>query len=150
MKILLSILLVTLFSQITFAGYDESSTTVCENENYKLKIKREGSFFGENRIILKKAGWFGQTLIDEEYEQDWSPTQEFPVEVLAKKEKPKSMSDFYMLNVSKHTATVITYPGYGNLNDPTNESPTVYLQVKSVKGFLKFDIKTQCEQSNGL
>ena len=149
MKFIFSLLLVTLFSQITFAGYDESSTTVCDNGTYKLKIKREGSFFGENRITLKKSGWFGQTLIDEKYVQDWSPTQEFPVEVLAKQEKPKSTERFYELNVSQNTAVVITYPGYGNLNDPKIESPTIYVQVKSVKGFLKFDVNTQCEKSGG-
>lgn len=149
MKILFSLLAVTLFSQITFAGYDESSTTVCENQNYKLTIKREGSFFGKNQIVLKKSGWFGQTLIDESYEQDWSPTQQFEVEAFAKKEKPKSMSDFYTLNVSQNTAVVITYPGYANQNDPSKERATIYVQVKSVKDFLQFDMEKECVKKSG-
>ncbi|UXR66093.1 hypothetical protein EZJ49_07500 [Bdellovibrio bacteriovorus] len=137
MRFILSLALI-LSSSLAFAGGDNASTTKCEAGKYKLKIKRKGSFFGEDRIVLQH-GW---SRLSEEYQQDWSPEGNTAIEKLALKELPCSSSDFYQFLESASTYVLQSYPG-GSTCEDAGEIATTYVQLKSTGQILKF---TDCEK----
>lgn len=140
MKILLSLVL-TLTAFTCFAGGETSVTYTCDNGTYAARIKVKGSFFGKNQMTVKESKVFGKTLVDEAYEQDWSPTGEFDVEALAKKELPCSNEGFYTLQVSESAVALMSFARY---SECPKERDTYYIQLKNSKQVIKFDMPTQC------
>ena len=123
--------MISLLSLNAFAGGDTASVTVCQNKDYYLKINRKGSFFGKNHFTLKENKFFGDVLVNEVYEQDWSPTGEYEAEQLAVKEN-SGKSDFYLLLLSENAVLVQTYDvsrsGYVG----------TYIQLKNSNEIIKF------------
>lgn len=145
--------IVALFSAIfltqsAFAGYDTSSTRVCADGKYKLTIKREGSFFGKNWITLEEDKFFGQKIVSETYEQDWSPDGDTAVEKLVKKELPCSNDDFYQLLKSENSVAIESYTS-GSTCESKGERSRVYVQLKKSNQIFKFDVETQCKTKEG-
>lgn len=135
-----AILFTLILINSAFAGGDNASTKTCDNGIHKARIKREGSFFGKNQITVWESKLFGQTLVNEKYEQDWSPTGIYGVEQVAKKESPCSTSDFYLLLVSENTITVQAYAQ----NCRNGEKTTLYIQMRDSNKIIKFNEDTQC------
>jgi hypothetical protein len=146
---LLALVITLLLIQSAFAGYDTSSTRICADGKYKLTIKREGSFFGKNWITLEEDKFFGQKIISETYDQDWSPDGDTAVEKLVKKELPCSNSDFYQLLKSENSVTIESYTS-GNTCLGKGERSRIYVQLKKTNAILKFDVETQCKSKEGL
>lgn len=134
--------------QSAFAGYDTSSTRICADGKYKLTIKREGSFFGKNWITLEEDKFFGTKLINETYEQGWSPEGDTAVEKLAKKELPCSNDDFYQMLKSQNTNVIESYTS-GTYCESKGERSRIYVQLKNANAILKFDVGTQCKTKEG-
>jgi hypothetical protein len=131
-------------SRSDLEGYDSKSTLSCRNEDYTLKIYRAGSFFGKNKIVLKKSLF--DTVYDEEYKQNWEPTRNTTVEKLATKEMPCSTANHIQLLESKSLTVVQAYPS-NTLCEEQGERTTQYVQLNKSSEVLKF---TDCKQSSGL
>ena len=124
------ILFLSLVSLNAFAGGDLATVTVCKNQLYNLKIKRKGSFLGKNHYKLKENKFFGETLVDEDYDQDWSPSGEYEAEQMARKEY-KGRLDFYLLLLSENAVLVQTY-------DSGSGYVGTYVQLKNSNEIIKF------------
>lgn len=147
MKIV-ALLTVVLLTRAAFAGYDTSSTRICADGKYKLTIKREGSFFGKNWITLEEDKFFGQKILNETYEQDWSPDGDTAVEKLVKKELPCSNDDFYQLLKSENSVAIESYTS-GSTCESKGERSRVYVQMKKSNQIFKFDVEIQCKTKEG-
>lgn len=142
------ILLSSLLALPVFAGYDASSDIKCDNGTYKLHLKRKGSFFGENSIKLSKSLF--NTVINEKYEQDWSPEGETVVEKLAKKELPCSNEHFYQFSESENSFILESYT-QGSFCEDQGEVSTIYVQLKKENNkIVKFNKEKNCKQSYGM
>ena len=123
--------MISLLSLNAFAGGDTASVTICQNKAYHLKINRKGSFMGKNHYKLKENKFFGDVLVNEGYEQDWSPSGEYEAEQVALKEY-KGNTDFYLLLFSENAILVQTYDVTGSGYVGT------YIQLKHSNEIIKF------------
>lgn len=128
-------------------GIDNSSTMVCTEGDYTLTVSRRGSFFGRNRITLKKKVNVlkSQQILAEDYAQNWGPDGTSLAEKLAFKEMPCSTQGFNQVLESSNSIVVQVYSGNSTCNDK-GERETHYVQLKKSNEILIF---RNCKHSRG-
>lgn len=147
MKALILFLSFVFVGSASFAGYDAFKIKKCDNGEYKIKMERRGSLFGENRIILKESDAWFETLVDENYEQDWDTEGKYEAEQLAKAENPISNQDYMTVYSSPSLVIVYSVAGGSNATD-AGERDTLYIQYKRGKKIIRFDEESQCKSES--